>query len=91
MNPREALTAWFAQLAPRERVMVLVCGAVVVVFSIWSFVIQPLFVNAAELTERVEQKQLQLANLQELAARHKALSGSADGTVITNHECCFSC
>jgi type II secretory pathway component PulM len=79
MNPRDAIETWLAQLAPRERVMVIVCAIVVVLFGAWTLAIQPLFITYEELTERVEQKEAELANLQELAGRFKALAATGDG------------
>lgn len=86
MNIREMVESWLVQLAPRERIMVLVCAIVVVIYGSWSLLIQPLFITSSELTERVEQKQSQLANYQELAARYKAMSAKTGGTVITNSD-----
>lgn len=75
MNPRETLEQWFAQLAPRERIMVSVCAVVVVLAGIWSLIINPLFVNTADMRSKVANKEAQLANLQELASRVPAGGG----------------
>ncbi|MDP6437977.1 MAG: type II secretion system protein M [Gammaproteobacteria bacterium] len=60
---------WFEQLAPRERIMVSACGIVIVIALLWIAVIQPIFAGSARLEARVEEKQAQLANLQELASQ----------------------
>jgi general secretion pathway protein M len=60
---------WWLQLAPRERILVAVCGVLVVLALIWSLGIQPLYQNTAKLEEQVAEKQGQLANYQELAAQ----------------------
>jgi type II secretory pathway component PulM len=90
MNQLESLQDWFNKLAPRERIMVAVCGVVVVIALIWSLLIKPLYISSADLEDRVTRKQAQLANLQELAAQVKAsgnapttsLSGSNDSLVV---------
>lgn len=84
MNARDTIENWLLQLAPRERVMVITCAIIVVLFGAWTLAIQPLFVTSAELAERVEQKQAQLANLQELAARFKAASSIGGGPAISS-------
>jgi general secretion pathway protein M len=60
---------WWEQLAPRERIMVSVCGVFISVALIWSMVIRPVYSGSAQLKEEVASKQAQLANLQELAGR----------------------
>ena len=60
---------WWDQLAPRERLLVSVCGAFIVFALIWNMVIRPLYTGSAQLQEDVASKQAQLANLQELASR----------------------
>ena len=84
MNLRETIETWLAQLAPRERLMVIACAIVVIVFGVWTLIIQPVIVSAVELQQRVEQKQTQLANLQELAAEYKSLTASGGGQAISN-------
>ncbi len=69
MNPTEIIKDWFLQLAPRERVMVLVCGVVIVLALIWQLLINPLFINTAKLDTRVADKTAQLTALQEQASQ----------------------
>jgi len=60
---------WWEQLAPRERLLVAICGAFIVFALIWTMLIRPLYSGSAQLQEDVVSKQAQLANLQELASR----------------------
>jgi general secretion pathway protein M len=76
MNPLEMLQAWFTKLAPREQIMVAVCGVFVVGALVWSAGIEPLFKNGALLEQRVAKKQAELSNLQELAGQ---VRWAADG------------
>jgi general secretion pathway protein M len=69
MNVINDVQAWFTHLAPRERIMVVTCGIVIVMALIWSLLIKPVYVGSAELEDRVAQKQAQLASLQELASQ----------------------
>jgi general secretion pathway protein M len=67
---------WFEQLAPRERIMVSACAAVVVIALIWVLVIQPVLKARVDLVERAASKQTQLVSFQELAAGVNANSGA---------------
>jgi general secretion pathway protein M len=60
---------WWEQLAPRERILVGVCGAFIIAALIWTMVISPLYTGSAQLKEDVASKQAQLANLHELASQ----------------------
>jgi general secretion pathway protein M len=60
---------WWEQLAPRERIMVSVCGAFIIAALIWTMIVRPVYSGNAQLKEAVATKQAQLANLQELASR----------------------
>lgn len=60
---------WWEQLAQRERLLVTICGAFIVLALIWTLLIQPLYRGSAQLQEGVAAKQAQLANFQELAGR----------------------
>jgi len=62
------LQRWL-ELAPRERILVAVCGAFIVFALVWWLLIQPLYKGSARLAEEVAVKQAQLPNFQELAAR----------------------
>jgi general secretion pathway protein M len=62
------LQRWY-ELAPRERILVAVCGAFIVFALAWWLLIQPLYKGSARLAEEVAVKQAQLPNFQELAAR----------------------
>ncbi len=83
MNLRDTVEQWFAQLAPRERVMVSVCAVFVVLAGVWSLLINPLFVNTASLRATVSDKEGQLAYLQELASTIQPGSGD---TVVMNRQ-----
>jgi type II secretory pathway component PulM len=79
------MTEWWAQLAPRERILVAVCGVFIVLALIWSLGIQPLYKGSAKLQEKVASKQSQLANLQELASQVSSTAGdSVSGASRTN-------
>ena len=69
MNPLHEFQAWFAQLAPRERIMVSICAAFSMLAIIWTFIIQPAYSSSTDLENRVTEKQAQLASLQELASQ----------------------
>lgn len=69
MNQLDWLNNWFTQLAPRERIMVSVCGVVIVLAVVWTGIVKPVYTGTAALEERVIQKQAQLASLQELASQ----------------------
>jgi general secretion pathway protein M len=73
------MAEWWLQLAPRERLLVAICGVFVILALIWSLGIQPLYKGSAKLQEQVASKQSQLANLQELASQ--VSSGSGDATI----------
>ncbi len=80
---------WFEQLAPRERMFVSVCAAFVVLALVWVLAVRPMLSGRAELIDRVDSKQLQLANMQELAARmpargqsNRPASNSNDSIVV---------
>jgi general secretion pathway protein M len=64
------------QLAPRERIMVTVCGAFIVLTLFWLLAVQPLYKGTARLAEEVATKQSQLVNFQELAAQVTQDGGS---------------
>lgn len=64
------------QLAPRERLLVTICGAFVVFAITWWLIVQPLYKGSARLAEEVANKQSQLVNFQELAARMIASNGN---------------
>ena len=75
---------WWLQLAPRERLMVAICGAVVLIALVWTMGIRPLFQGTAQLEEQVISKQSQLANLQELAGRARPATQSGGSNGPTN-------
>ena len=77
---------WWEQLAPRERIMVSVCGVVIVLALIWTLLIQPLYIGSAKLEEQVNNKQAQLANLQELAAQVSSSGGGNQPAVAGRNE-----
>ncbi len=67
---------WLESMSPRERIMVIVCAAVVVAALFWVLAVQPLIKQSAGLEERVRDKRAQLTTLHELAAQIQP--GSAD-------------
>jgi len=69
---------WLNNMSPRERVMVLGCGAFVALAALWAFGIQPLISLSDGLEERVASKRGQLARMQEQAARVATGAGSGD-------------
>jgi general secretion pathway protein M len=81
---------WWEQLAPRERMMVMVCAAFIILTLIWTMAIRPLYSGSAQLQEDVADKQAQLANLQELASQALpgrqgqagGLQGGSDSIVV---------
>jgi general secretion pathway protein M len=81
----------FEQLAPRERLLVSVCAALVLFTLVWTFVVQPVIAARAGLLERVDSKQIQLVSFQSLAAnavtnrgaqRSNAAARSNDSVVV---------
>ncbi len=70
---------WWQQLAERERILVALCGVVIVLAVVWLAIIQPLFKGAADLEENVATKQGRLSNLQELAAQYQGSAASNGG------------
>jgi general secretion pathway protein M len=71
---------WWEQLAPRERIMVSVCGAFIITALIWTMVIRPVYEGSAQLKEDVATKQAQLANFHELASQITPTSQSRPTT-----------
>ena len=69
MNPTDLIKDWFAALAPRERIMVMVCGVVIVLALVWQLLINPLFVGVTALDKRVADKTARLATMQEQASQ----------------------
>lgn len=67
---------WLDGLSPRERLMVIGCGVVIVLALIWVLGIQPLIKQSTGLQERVQNKRAQLTALHELAGQLPA-GGSA--------------
>lgn len=59
---------WFLGLEPRERTMVAIGGAVVLVALLWGLLINPVFSAAAAAERRVETKRDTLAFLRSAAA-----------------------
>jgi len=74
----------WAQLAPRERILVAVCGAFILFALIWSLVILPLFKGSSQLAEEVAGKQAQLASLHEQAAKVSASRAAGSNSLAVN-------
>ena len=81
-----AITDWWQQLAPRERLMVSVCGVFIVFALFWSMIVQPLYAGSAKLEQQVSSKQSQLANLQELASQVTPASASRGAPAVASGE-----
>ena len=70
------------QLAPRERLLVAICGAFIAFAILWSLVVQPIYKGSARLAAEVEDKQSQLVKYQDLASR-VGLTGSSTASAIS--------
>ena len=71
---------WFDNLAPRERIVVLVGAVIVGVMLFWGLVIAPLDSSVTKLSQRVDDKRELIVWMQQAAARIKAAGpGAADG------------
>jgi type II secretory pathway component PulM len=88
MKPLDLASNWFYQLAQRERIMVSVCAAVIILTLVWTAVIKPIYTGTVALEERVMQKQAQLASLQEQASQIRyyrdASAGANRGIAISD-------
>jgi general secretion pathway protein M len=58
---------YWQQLAPRERLLLMVGAAFILFALLWTMGLRPLYQNTAKLQQQVADKQGQLANFQELA------------------------
>ena len=77
------LQRWY-ELAPRERLLVAVCGAFIVFALAWWLLIQPLYKGSARLAEEVAIKQAQLPNFQNMAARAGSDGGRTQSALQTS-------
>ena len=68
---------WFANLQPRERMIVVVGGALAVLVVLWLAVISPLLDRSAELRASVERKQRLLVELGRVAGMQQSRSVSS--------------
>jgi general secretion pathway protein M len=59
---------WFSNLAPRERVIVLVGAAAAVLIIVWGLIWKPLNDGTTELRDALEQKRALLVDLQRVQA-----------------------
>ena len=64
-----AIQDWFEQLAPRERLLIIVAGGFIILALIVILGIRPLVTNAARAESRVLDQQDLLAELDQVAAR----------------------
>jgi general secretion pathway protein M len=79
-NPLILLQNWFDSLVLRERILVSICGVVIVLAGLWAGIIKPAYASSTELEQRVASKTAQLASLQELASQVKrAYSDASSG------------
>jgi general secretion pathway protein M len=72
-----ALREWFEQLAPRERVLVLIASGIIVLALIVVLGIRPIISQSKRGHELVEDKRELLTELREVAARLGPQSGAA--------------
>jgi general secretion pathway protein M len=70
---------WFAELAPRERMLMIAAGALTVVALVIVLGIRPLFTNASRAEQRVSDKQAILLELDQLASRLGPGGGNGAG------------
>jgi type II secretory pathway component PulM len=78
-NPLILLQNWFDSLVPRERILVSICGVVIVLAGLWAGIIKPAYSSTTELEQRVATKTAQLASLQELASQVKRAADGMSG------------
>lgn len=77
------MNAWWESLQTRERWMVGGCGAFLVVFFFYLFLLEPLFVNAADYKAKTERAERDLAYLEQAAPQLQASgSGRARRNVV---------
>jgi len=75
---KNSFNAWVRRMTPRERVMVAVAALFVAGALVWLLILNPLYTAKANLTQRVAEKAMLLAELQQGAAsRRNTPSGSA--------------
>ncbi len=72
-DPRAQLAQKYAALAPRERVMVAVMGSAVAFLVVWLLLVRPAWNTLAQGPALRAQADLQLLDMQKLAAEAKAL------------------
>lgn len=77
---------WFEQLAPRERLLVMVAGALVVVALIVSLGIRPIMNQSKRGYELVEDKRELLAELRDVAARLGPQRGGVPTPAATGNQ-----
>jgi len=64
---------FYQRLSPRERMLVSVAGAGVLVISLYSLVVQPLTEGRARMLTRIAQKEKELTEIQEMRAAYLGL------------------
>ena len=62
------MKAWFATLAPRERMILITGGGVAAIIIIWAFILSPLRTGTVDLGDAVASKQRLLINVQRAEA-----------------------
>jgi general secretion pathway protein M len=72
-----ALRAWFAALAPRERLMILGAAAFATFAVIYAGAIRPVLVARSEATARISEQQALLADIESLVRRVGPVRSSA--------------
>lgn len=75
---------WFEQLAPRERMLVMIAGGLLVVTLIVLLAIRPVLTQSKRGHELVEDKRELLAELREVAARLGPQSGTTQSSASGN-------
>ena len=76
------MRAWFANLQPRERWILIAGAVVVVVIGLWAGVLLPLRAQSSTLQDAVESKQRLLLDLSRLGAAPTARPGSPTDTTL---------
>ncbi len=72
----QQLQDWFRTLKPRERVIVLAGGVIVVAVALYSLALAPFYKSLNERSERVQRKQADLAWIRSVAGEVQSLGAS---------------
>ena len=70
---RQQAATWWLARTPRERQLVVLVGAVLVVFAVWALLVQPAWRVAAGAPAQLDRLDNQLRQMQRIAAESQAL------------------